>query len=247
MSCGTNVVEPDAIDLSDLGLTDQRQFRTHYLGLGLEVLAYTAAGTNRHPNEDAFWVSEFGGEQLSVGVFDEASQKFGLQSGQALREVVSYCAALEPLEPPWNQIHDLQAYLQSFLKQQRARAGVCVCLVTIRKGGYFEWASLGDCGLLRLTPDIENSYKVKRINSAQSIGKQLLAALGIDSNQPVQAGSGCLELGEILLTGSDGFMNETIERQPLTMVDGLPAWLRSAREQQDGDDDISVVAIERVG
>ena len=206
--------------LAALGLRDEKRRWARVQPLDLEYYAFTARGTDRHPNEDAWWIESNGGDNdddsgiQRFGVFDEISQKIGVASGEVLRMAVQSVARegtslTERLARANRAIWEhLQSRPVDAQPESQARAGVCAALIEITPSRRLRWAALGDCSIVLLRrrwwARRDAAPSAKLIYGPAEHRAALEAAVGTAAVSRVDAGTLKLHRGDALLIGSDG-------------------------------------------
>lgn len=240
-------------------MVDSEQAWCRHSRLGVEIYAYTAKGTTRHPNEDGFVLCE--GESLLVGAVDEATRKIGIESRATL------CLAIDSIRhssgSPTERLAAAHRAIRRRLESigQESRAGASALAIELLTGGRFAWASVGDCSaVLWRRQRWWRRRDIRRLNTLQRVDSgQLAQALGMSSMPRTDADAGRLRDGDMLLIGSDGVFHDNFDfhaasdwieanrnRGDATLHDLAMKILQEARLTQPHPDDMCLAIVARL-
>lgn len=248
--------------LEPLCLRQARQVWARHHELGIEYFGYTAAGTTRHDNEDSFIVEDCGDVGMLFGVLDEATQKIGIRSREALSVVVECLGAQGPDLPMASRLAMASDSLNGYLSaiSPPARAGVCAILAQVEPKGIVRWAGVGDCSAHVFRADRWwRRSGARRLNVAQrTVRGQLTHALGSAQTPRVEQGWLRLRPGDLLVLSSDGLLHEALDSSEAwawisghransgaSLCDLARKLVAEGRLAQQRADDVSLVVIER--
>ena len=227
--------------------------------LGVECFAYTAKGTNRHPNEDGFTIGTSG--PVVIGIVDEATQKRGVDSGTVLRLATRGIGQSDgpPVERLATAHHHIRHQLEVAGPESRAAASALA--LEVNDKGHFDWASIGDCSLILWQRQRWwRRVRIRRLNVLQhSDSGQLTQALGMTSPPRYLADRGQFGRGDLLILGSDGVFHENLDlkkvsrwidanrrRADATLRELAMKILQEARLTQNHPDDQCLVMVARL-
>jgi serine/threonine protein phosphatase PrpC len=260
--------------LAALGLRDEKRRWARSHPHGIEYYAFTARGSERHGNEDAWWThtdgTDEGGTQY-FGVFDEISQKLGVPSLFALDTVVRTVAATDGGVS--ERLHAANAALWQRLQQAPTvagtpvQAGACAALVAVSPRGAVQWAAVGDCAVViqrRARPwwlrNVREAFKSQQnatlhvLHGTADCTQRLTAALGCAPVTRIETGTTQLRPGDRLWLGSDGARlanvglglgdGDGVLRNP-SLQTAVESTLTQARLTHQSRDDTTLMVIQR--